>query len=300
MESRRAILHAAANLATTRGLEGLSIGELAQHIGMSKSGLYAHFKSKEELELATIETAAEIFEREVLAPAGESPGGLGAGVGPGRGVPRAPGAAGVPGRVLLRDRLGAARVAPRAAPRPGDGLAGSAGSDSSPTRWARPSTAGELPRDADIDQLVFEVTAMLVRANFAWVVTGDPQVLDQARTGIRHALERAAGQQRPQQPAARTTGIASNFSRAARPRQPVNVWMRLPASLTCRTFTMAFEGGRTPPHSANRSTSCFRCLMPPTSRARSFTRSTSSTGFVVAATRCPLLLRFAWFILLRT
>ena len=51
VESRRAILHAAAHLATTRGLEGLSIGELAQHIGMSKSGLYAHFKSKEELEL---------------------------------------------------------------------------------------------------------------------------------------------------------------------------------------------------------------------------------------------------------
>src|SRR5271167_3525005 len=76
LESRHAILHAAANLATTRGLEGLSIGELAQHIGMSKSGLYAHFKSKEELELATIETAAEIFERDVLSPAGESPGGL--------------------------------------------------------------------------------------------------------------------------------------------------------------------------------------------------------------------------------
>src|SRR4029079_5264720 len=76
-ESRRAILHAAAQLATTRGLEGLSIGELAQHIGMSKSGLYAHFKSKEELELATIETAAEVFERDVLGPASGSPGGLG-------------------------------------------------------------------------------------------------------------------------------------------------------------------------------------------------------------------------------
>src|SRR5262245_57719158 len=77
VQSRQTILQAAAHLATTRGLEGLSIGELAQHIGMSKSGLYAHFKSKEELELATIETAAEIFEREVLGPAGESPGGLG-------------------------------------------------------------------------------------------------------------------------------------------------------------------------------------------------------------------------------
>src|SRR6478735_1196565 len=77
LESRRAILHAAANLATTRGLEGLSLGELAQHIGMSKSGLYAHFKSKEELELATIEAAVEIFQREVLATAGASPGGIG-------------------------------------------------------------------------------------------------------------------------------------------------------------------------------------------------------------------------------
>src|SRR5262245_52259705 len=65
-ESRAAILLAAAQLATTRGLQGLSIGELAAHLGMSKSGLYAHFKSKEELELATIDTAALIFDREVL------------------------------------------------------------------------------------------------------------------------------------------------------------------------------------------------------------------------------------------
>src|SRR5262245_64207483 len=76
VQSRQTILLAAANLATTRGLEALSIGELAQHIGMSKSGLYAHFKSKEELELATIETAADIFRREVLDPARESPTGL--------------------------------------------------------------------------------------------------------------------------------------------------------------------------------------------------------------------------------
>src|SRR5947209_2936145 len=76
VESRRAILQAAATLATTRGLESLSLGELARHIGMSKSGLFAHFKSKEELELATIETAAEVFAAEVLRPAADSPGGL--------------------------------------------------------------------------------------------------------------------------------------------------------------------------------------------------------------------------------
>src|SRR5690348_2740164 len=56
--SRSAILTAAARLATTHGLHGLSIGELAGHLNMSKSGLYAHFESKEELELATIDTAA--------------------------------------------------------------------------------------------------------------------------------------------------------------------------------------------------------------------------------------------------
>src|SRR5262245_47229662 len=72
LKSRRAILDAATRLATTHGLEGLSIGELAQHIGMSKSGLYAHFKSKEELELATIDAAAEIFENDVIRRVPES------------------------------------------------------------------------------------------------------------------------------------------------------------------------------------------------------------------------------------
>src|SRR6188768_3557105 len=72
VKSRQAILDAAARLATTHGLEELSIGELAQHIGMSKSGLYAHFKSKEELELATIDTAAEVFEKDVVHRVAES------------------------------------------------------------------------------------------------------------------------------------------------------------------------------------------------------------------------------------
>ena len=67
--SRRAILDAAAQLATTEGIDGLSIGRLAEHIGMSKSGLYAHFGSKVELQLATVDTASAIFEAEVLEPA---------------------------------------------------------------------------------------------------------------------------------------------------------------------------------------------------------------------------------------
>ena len=63
---RRAILLAAANLSATRGLDRLSIAELAEHAGMSKSGLFAHFGSKEELQLATIEMAEEIYDREVV------------------------------------------------------------------------------------------------------------------------------------------------------------------------------------------------------------------------------------------
>src|SRR5262245_57983504 len=74
--SRETILLAAAKLATTKGLIGLSIGDLAAEVGMSKSGLYAHFKSKEELELATIATAAAIFDSEVLQPVTRTPAGI--------------------------------------------------------------------------------------------------------------------------------------------------------------------------------------------------------------------------------
>jgi AcrR family transcriptional regulator len=66
--TRRSILESAAWLASTEGLEGLSIGGIAEHVGMSKSGLYAHFGSKEELQLATIEAAGQIYERAIVDP----------------------------------------------------------------------------------------------------------------------------------------------------------------------------------------------------------------------------------------
>jgi AcrR family transcriptional regulator len=69
-------LRAAASLATVDGLEGLSIGNLAASIGMSKSGLYAHFGSKQELQLATVEEAGRIFGDEVVEPALAAPPGL--------------------------------------------------------------------------------------------------------------------------------------------------------------------------------------------------------------------------------
>jgi AcrR family transcriptional regulator len=74
--TREAILRTAATLATERGLESLSIGGLASTLGMSKSGLFAHFGSKQELQLATVEHAADVFTREVIEPARAAPRGL--------------------------------------------------------------------------------------------------------------------------------------------------------------------------------------------------------------------------------
>jgi AcrR family transcriptional regulator len=74
--TRRAILGRAMQLASAEGLEDLSIARLASALDMSKSGLFAHFGSKEELQLATVEHAARMFVAEVIAPAREAPRGL--------------------------------------------------------------------------------------------------------------------------------------------------------------------------------------------------------------------------------
>ncbi len=71
--SRAAILDEAARLATVEGIDGLSIGRLATAVGMSKSGLFAHFGSKQELQLATIETATDVFVERVISPALAAP-----------------------------------------------------------------------------------------------------------------------------------------------------------------------------------------------------------------------------------
>jgi AcrR family transcriptional regulator len=67
--TRTAILQTAADLASVDGLDGLSIGRLATELAMSKSGLFAHFGSKEELQLATVEEARQRYAREVIEPA---------------------------------------------------------------------------------------------------------------------------------------------------------------------------------------------------------------------------------------
>src|SRR4051794_13991285 len=75
-QSRTAILDQAARLATVEGIGGLSIARLADAVGMSKSGLFAHFGSKEDLQLATVETATAIFATQVLQPAAAAGSGM--------------------------------------------------------------------------------------------------------------------------------------------------------------------------------------------------------------------------------
>lgn len=77
-QTRVRILRHAMRVASRDGLEGLSIGELAAALDMSKSGLFAHFGSKEELQLEVLRTASREFEETVVRPALKAP----------RGVPR--------------------------------------------------------------------------------------------------------------------------------------------------------------------------------------------------------------------
>jgi AcrR family transcriptional regulator len=74
--TRESILRAAVDLASLEGLEGLTIGRLADELKMSKSGLFAHFGSKQDLQLATVGMAREIFKERVIRPALAQPAGM--------------------------------------------------------------------------------------------------------------------------------------------------------------------------------------------------------------------------------
>jgi AcrR family transcriptional regulator len=186
--TRAAILDEAARLATVVGLEGLSIGGLAHAIGMSKSGLYAHFGSKQELQLATIDAARETFVAEVLRPALRAP----------KGVQRLLAACDeflshVERRVFPGGCFFSAAAAD-VGTRPGpvrDAIA------AQQREWlavlerlAREAEElGELHPAADPAQLAFEFQALLVAANTSFILQGDRGVFDRARGAIRERLE---------------------------------------------------------------------------------------------------------------
>ena len=187
--SYRAILDAAARLATVEGLEGLSFARVANEIGMSKSGLFSHFASKEDLQLATIATAEAIYAAEVIEPAMELPEGrlrleqlcerylsyVERGVFPG-GCFFASTAAELDTRGgPIRDRVRAV-------------LAGWDELLEANLRAAQRD--GELPGDVDIGQLIFEINAVLHEANGHYLLFGDAAALERAQTAIGDRLAR--------------------------------------------------------------------------------------------------------------
>jgi AcrR family transcriptional regulator len=187
IRTRRAILDEAASLATVEGLDGLSLARLAERVGISKSGLFAHFGSKEELQLATVERATEIFDEVVVRPAAGAPDGL----------ERL--------RALLEGFLGHVEVGVF----PGGCFFASAAAEldtrSGPVRelalgvvadWTEALEAavreaqdeGRIGRDVDPVQLVFELDAYVMLANAQFVASGSKDPLERARRAIADRL----------------------------------------------------------------------------------------------------------------
>lgn len=187
--SRASILLAATKLATTKGLDGLSIGDLAAAVGMSKSGLYAHFKSKEDLELATIAAASNIFDREVLRPAMAAPAGIQ------RLLALADSFLGHLERRVFPGGCFFAAVAMELDTRPG--LARDRVVEVQ-QQWLTllrkcfldAQAIGEIRPGADVEQAVFETQSMLFLANFLFVMTNESAPLAQARRGVENVLAR--------------------------------------------------------------------------------------------------------------
>src|SRR3954465_8699226 len=185
--TRGAILRTAASLATVDGLEGLSIGNLAAATGISKSGLYAHFGSKQELQLATVQEAERILNAEVVQPA----------------LVASPGLAQLAAVCEAFFSYVQRRVFPggcffaatslEMGTRPGpvkDRLAAIQADFTEPPP-ALASTALEqrdLPAHEGPGRLAFELHAILLGADTKFVLHDDPAVLDLARQVVRQRL----------------------------------------------------------------------------------------------------------------
>jgi AcrR family transcriptional regulator len=189
--TREAILREAVSLATIDGLEGLSIGNLADRLEMSKSGVYAHFGSKQDLQLATVDEAERIFRAEVVEPALVAAPGLGQL----RTVSDAyldhlarrtfPGGCFFAGAVL---EMGT---------RPGPVKERIAAFQSGFTALIRGFVVTaidqhELPQDEDPDALTFELSGIILAANSSFVLHDDAAVLRMPRDILHRRLRAPA------------------------------------------------------------------------------------------------------------
>lgn len=189
-QTRAAILDAALGLAAQIGLEGLSIGALAEVTGMSKSGVFAHFGSREELQISVIRGYHGKFEEEVFAPAMTEP----------RGLPRLAalferwvrrvsveidsGCIYISGAVEFDDRPGPVR----------DALA------SMVRTWHRALDRairiaideGHLAADTDSTQLLFEIHGLVLALHHDARFLRLPGALDRARAGFARVVRQSA------------------------------------------------------------------------------------------------------------
>jgi AcrR family transcriptional regulator len=179
-ETRAAILGAAVDLASAEGLEGLTIGRLAAETGMSKSGLFRHFGSKEELQLATVEEASRMFVESVIEPA------LAAGEGEARLRALCDGYIGHLERQVFSGGCFWGSTTPEFDDRPGpvrDAIAGAFGA------WTT-----ELARHArlagveDPEQLAFELVSVAQGANARARLFADAEAFARARTAFDRLL----------------------------------------------------------------------------------------------------------------
>ena len=189
--TRQLILSHAARLASAEGLEAVSLQRLATDLGISKSGLFAHFGSKEELQLATIEEAGRIFTDEVLRP----------GLAPPRGLARVRALCEAflsyverevfPGGCFFEATMAEFDSKPGAVR---DAIAASKGYfGASLVRAVREAqAAGEIDAAVDPEQLGWELGCLLAGANGHHVAGGGLIALERARRAIGWRLEAVA------------------------------------------------------------------------------------------------------------
>lgn len=187
VRTRAAILDAATRLATVTGLEGLSISELAEAVGMSKSGLYAHFGSKQDLQLATIEAARAEFIEVVVEPAMAADEPIDRLMALCDGFLDYVGDRVFPGGCFFVSA--AAEFGPRSGP-VHDKIA------TVQQEWAdllvaaaeHAHATGQLPGHATPEQTAFHLGAVLAGANVTFILHDDPRHLEQARALIAGLL----------------------------------------------------------------------------------------------------------------
>jgi AcrR family transcriptional regulator len=189
--SRSTILDEAARLATVEGIGGLSLSRLADEVGMSKSGLFAHFGSKEELQLATIETADGIFKEKVLDPADAASSGIERLRALTGGYLDYVEARTFPGgcffaTVMVEVSMQPGAVRDRLVDFMGDWM----GTLEAAIRQAQKE--GEIAKREDPGQLAFDLESSLLLANTQFAVGPDGEPIKRARRAIDRRLRAAA------------------------------------------------------------------------------------------------------------